>query len=299
MSEPICCTPKRLPDDQTVAASAIAISHNPLNGARLRGLVRLMPEFVPTIERIAVVTEKYWGPAGVKLTVGFMEQTAAELRDKIIAHMNAWNQYGNVTFVYSTTSPQVRISRGSGGYWSYLGTDILSIPANQQTMNLEGFTLNTPDSEYKRVVRHETGHTLGFPHEHLRADLVAAIDPQKAIAYFRQTQGWSAQEVQAQVLTPLDDRDLIETPHSDQMSIMCYQLPGSIMKSGQPIVGGSDIDPTDQGFVNQIYPKAVVPPVNPPPVNPPPVNPPSPPAGSILPSTTLAQFASWLYSHRS
>ena len=54
------------------------------------------------------------------------------------------------------------------GYWSYLGTDVLHIPVDQQTMNLQGFTERTPESEYRRVVRHETGHTMGFPHEHMR-----------------------------------------------------------------------------------------------------------------------------------
>jgi hypothetical protein len=28
-------------------------------------------------------------------------------------------------------------------------------------MNLDSFTTSTPDSEFYRVVRHETGHTLG------------------------------------------------------------------------------------------------------------------------------------------
>ena len=62
----------------------------------------------------------------------------------------------------------MRISRGGGGYWSYLGTDVLLIPKNRQTINVQGFTMNTPESEYRRVVRHETGHSLGFPHEHMR-----------------------------------------------------------------------------------------------------------------------------------
>ena len=66
---------------------------------------------------------------------------------------------------------QVRIARTrEDGYWSYLGTDILSIDASQQTMNLDSFSMNTPDSEFYRVVRHETGHTLGFPHEHTQPD---------------------------------------------------------------------------------------------------------------------------------
>lgn len=122
-------------------------------------------------------------------------------------------------------------------------------------MNLQGFTMNTPESEYKRVVRHETGHTLGCPHEHMRKALVARIDPQKAYDYFWRTQGWDKATVDAQVLTPLSESSLMATP-PDQTSIMCYQLPGSITRDGKPIIGGKDINATDYAFIGKIYPKA-------------------------------------------
>src|SRR5215204_3290701 len=129
-----------------------------------------------------------------------------------------------------------------------------STPANLQAMNLEGFTMNTPESEYKRVIAHETGHTLGFPHEHMRRALVARIDPEKAYEYFRRTQGWDRQTVDQQVLTPLDERSLMSTP-ADQTSIMCYQLPGSITRDRRPILGGMDINQTDYAFAGRVYPK--------------------------------------------
>ena len=121
-------------------------------------------------------------------------------------------------------------------------------------MNLQQFTMNTPESEYQRVVRHETGHTLGFPHEHMRKALVARIDPQKAYKWFLQTYGWDKATVDAQVLTPLSEASLMSTP-PDQTSIMCYQLPGVITKDGKPIIGGLDVNPTDYGFAGKIYPK--------------------------------------------
>jgi hypothetical protein len=172
--------------------------------------------------------------------------------------MNAWAKTANVRFVQTKAEPQVRIARGdgqTGGYWSYLGTDILNIAAGGPTMNLQAFSEQTPDSEFHRVVRHETGHTLGFPHEHMRGDLVDLIDPAKAIAYFGATQGWSADEVRQQVLTPIEDSSLWGTPHGDPDSIMCYQIPGSITKNGEPIAGGLDIDPSDYAFAAQVYPK--------------------------------------------
>jgi hypothetical protein len=172
--------------------------------------------------------------------------------------MNAWGKWANVNFVKSSTSPQVRISRTAGdGYWSYLGTDILHIAANQPTLNLDSFTMDTPDSEFYRVIRHETGHTLGFPHEHMRQEMIDRIDREKAIQYFMTSQGWIREQVIAQVLTPLDNSALIATTHADQHSIMCYWLPASIMKDNQSVEGGTDVDPQDAAFAASVYPKTL------------------------------------------
>jgi hypothetical protein len=168
--------------------------------------------------------------------------------------MNAWTKTAGISFAATNGVGDVRISRGPGGYYSYLGTDILHIPRNRQTMNLQNFTMNTPESEYKRVVRHETGHTLGFPHEHMRKALVARIDPAKAYQWFLKTYGRDKATVDAQVLTPLSEASLISTP-ADQTSIMCYQLPGLITKDGKPILGGTDVNQTDYAFAGKIYPK--------------------------------------------
>jgi hypothetical protein len=110
-------------------------------------------------------------------------------------------------------------------------------------------------SEFHRVVRHETGHTLGFPHEHMRKALVDKIDPDKAIEYFMRTQGWTEDEVRAQVLTPIEESSLMGT-RVDARSIMCYQIPGEVTKNGKPILGGLDIDKTDYRFAGDIYPKS-------------------------------------------
>jgi hypothetical protein len=204
--------------------------------------------------RIAVMVSKYWGPTPRQLTVSFMESTPADLRARLLSHMNEWAKSGCINFVETQGVGDVRISREGGGYWSYLGTDILHIPQDRQTMNLEAFTMSTPESEYKRVVRHETGHTLGFPHEHMRQELIARIDQNKAYEYFLRTQGWDHDMVDAQVLTALDQKSIMATP-PDQTSIMCYQLPGSITVDGKPIIGGIDINSTDAAFAARIYPK--------------------------------------------
>ncbi len=130
----IVCSPKRLPREKWVAAAQKAVEINPLNHAPVERLSALMPGFTPTPEHIAVVTTKYWGSGGVHLTVGFLDNPPDDLKKHILLHMNAWNKTANVSFVETATDPQIRIARAggdNGGYWSYVGTDVSSIEAEQ------------------------------------------------------------------------------------------------------------------------------------------------------------------------
>lgn len=250
------CTLKTLPTELLEESARNAVEINPVNAPVIGPVVAVGADSrISEPQRIAVLTGKYWGPQARRLSVSFMESTPSDLRARIVSHLNAWSRTAGITFAETQGVGDVRISRGGGGYWSYLGTDIRLIPTGRQTMNLQGFTMNTPDSEFVRVIRHEAGHTLGFPHEHMRRELVARLDPARTYDYFRRTQGWDRQTVDQQVLTPLDDRTIIGTP-ADQDSIMCYQLPASITRDGQPIRGGNDINQTDYDFAGRIYPRS-------------------------------------------
>jgi hypothetical protein len=254
------CRIKLPPDPLDAAANAVRV--NPNNEV-------LLPELAPAdalepIEpmSLAVLTSKYWGPRDRTLTVQFMDTQDAELRRKILAHMNAWHDGGAcVQFALTEGTGDIRVTRDHGdGYWSYLGTDTGLIPDGEATMNLAAFTLSTTDATYRRVVRHETGHTLGFPHEQLRPEVVGRIDEQLALTYFRQTQGWDDATIRRNVLTPLDPAKINATPGADLHSIMCYSLPASIMRDRVAVPGGDNISPTDQGKANELYPKATPPP---------------------------------------
>jgi hypothetical protein len=199
-------------------------------------------------------TTRYWGPRPRTLSVSFVEAAPADVRARIVGHLNAWSQWCGISFAETAGTGEVRISRAPEGSWSYLGTDIMLVPPSRQTMTLSGFTMNTSESEYRRVVRHEAGHVLGFPHEHLRAVLVKRIDPQKAYAYFWRTQGWSKETVDELVLTSSDSRSLFGT-EPDQDSVMSFHLPGAVTRDGTPIWGGADINQTDARFAGLVYPK--------------------------------------------
>jgi hypothetical protein len=254
------CRPRSLSVDQLEAARRRALEVNPANADEQREVARTPVGRRGGTTRMAVVVARKWPRTGVKLSVSFMDTRSRALRTRILAHLNAWNQSANVQFVETNGVGQVRIARlddppDMSGYWSYLGTEILEVEDDEPTMNLEAFTMRTPESEFVRVVRHEAGHTLGFDHEHMRSDIVARIDPKKAIAFYDKDQGWTKAEVEEQVLTPLSKRSIMGTAETDPLSIMCYQLPGEIMKDGKPVPGGDDINPNDFAFAAKLYPK--------------------------------------------
>jgi len=201
-------------------------------------------------QRIALLTTKQFKPSRTELTVSFTDGTTPAFRDKILLYANKW-QCG-IIFRYTNGTGNVRISMGAGGYWSYLGTDILSIPKNRPTMNLEGFTVSTPDSQWDLVVCHEFGHTLGFPHEHSREEIIDRLDSQGCYAHFRRTSGWSRRTVDQQILTVQPESGLTSTD-ADETSIMAYSFPASCTKSREPIPGGLEINDQDRAFAQEIY----------------------------------------------
>jgi hypothetical protein len=240
----------------------------------------LVPQF------IAALTTTYWGPKPRVIPVSFLDDPDVATRDLILSHMAAAVDGTSLSFAWSAADGKVRITRAGRIYASYLGTDVLMIRPGEPTMWLGGITSRTSDAECRRVIRHETLHTAGCPHEHMRRDLVARIDREKAVVYFAATQGWSRRDVEQQVLTPLDEASVMGTP-ADQTSIMCYQLPGSITIDGMPIEGGADLNDSDRAFLRSIYPKAD-------PFLPPTPPPPTPGEGEMLAELNRARAASGL-----
>ncbi|WP_430784044.1 hypothetical protein [Actinoplanes sp. G11-F43] len=264
MDRLITCTPRRLPPRLRVKAAVHAVDMYAANlpaGISIDDLTSGDRSGDDDAARLSIMVDKWWG-GSVDLTVGFLDGPSRELRDRILLHMNAWGRDAAVRFHEADTDPVVRVARltendapGFGGFWSYEGTDVSLIPGDEPTLNLEGFTMRTPESEFHRVVRHEAGHTLGFPHEHLRGALIARLDPEKVIAAYMRSQGWSEQEVVDQILTPLEESSIFGTTITDQTSIMCYQIDGDLTLDGTPILGGLDINELDHSFAAQVYPR--------------------------------------------
>lgn len=266
----IGCMVRELPLDQQLAAAHTAISINPVNRPEIGMLATAMTAMtfggVSPPDFLAVLTSKWWHSGGVNLSVQFLDNPPASVRRRILEAANLWNRTANVAFSETSGQGQIRITRTPGqGYYSFLGTDILHIPPNQPTMNLDSFSDRTSDAEVIRVVCHEFFHSAGGPHEHARREIIQRLNPAAVIAEFRRSQGWSEEMIRQQILTPLDESSYYGTEHAEETSIMTYSFPASVTIDGRPILGGSVISEQDYAFAARIYPKAVQPPPPPPP----------------------------------
>jgi len=85
---------------------------------------------------MALITGKKWKP-GRTLRVRFLEGDKA-VQQKVEHYAHQWEQYANIKFVFGNDPhAEVRIAFDpSSGSWSYIGTDILTIPAGQPTYEL-------------------------------------------------------------------------------------------------------------------------------------------------------------------
>jgi hypothetical protein len=249
---PQFCEIKSLPRDRLLEAAANAKAVFPGNAPQFAAA----PGFkFPEPMQLAAMTTKYWGPEPRTLGVTFLDGGSQALRKKILDFMNAWYRLGGGIKFAPSANGEVRITRGGSGYWSYLGVDILLVPAGQPTMSLQGFTERMSDAEYRRVVPHETGHTQGFVHEQLRSKIVARIVPSKAIPWARRTYGWPPALTTSNILTPQEERSLMGTPEVEETSVLCYWLPGEIMVDGVPVAGGTRITAMDAAFCRKLYPR--------------------------------------------
>jgi serralysin len=253
VTEPRICVPKSLPPSLVVAAALRAHVAHPDN----------VPEIHPHLlgglhpVEIASVTSKRWRPGSI-LTVGFLGGSPAT-QGRVLAHMRRWSEVCNIGFArHEPDLSQIRIAFLAGqGSWSYIGTDILSIPAPEPTMNLGWIDDDTPDEEVRRVVVHETGHTLSFEHEAQLGEALGQLvfDRDRVYAYFGGAPNfWSRDQVDSQILTPLE---LAGVEHSDfdKRSIMEYWFDPSWIVPPTLIPATTDLSPTDIARAASWYPR--------------------------------------------
>jgi hypothetical protein len=209
-------------------------------------LMQPMPRAASALESVFFV-RKLW-PNGSRLRVRFLGGSANQRR---LAMEQAawWEPHANLSFVESTDpDAEIRVAFDPGdGAWSYLGTDCLSIPRNQPTMNL-GFQDGGTSA-------HEFGHAIGQGHEHQNPEGgIEWNEPEVMRDLSGPPNFWSPDQIRHNVLQKYS-RDQIRGTVFDPRSIMLYFFPASWTMNGVGTEANEVLSDTDKAFAALMYPK--------------------------------------------
>lgn len=242
---------------RTIIASIIFLLSSLSQAAEIRSCVAIKatePRLPEGIQRAWGQTTKFW-PQKSTLRIRFLAGTASQKAE-------AWKRFQqvdalvNLKFAQVTTgTSEIRVRFDVGkGHWSYLGTDCRLLQQSSQTMNLDlkaGFFGDRSD-EWDRVAIHEMCHALALEHEHQSPRATGLVWNKSAVyAYYGQTQGWSREQIDFQVLNRYTGGNFRGTSW-DKASIMQYPVPQGL--ANITVGWNAKLSVADIGFLKQVYP---------------------------------------------
>lgn len=207
-------------------------------------------------ESAVMLTGKKWATGRV-LRCSFDWTNDTRVQDRVKRVANMWMEFANVDFEWVGGGGDVRIAFVEGdGSWSYIGTDALTIPRNQPTMNFGWLTPETDETEYHRVVLHEFGHALGMPHEHQNP---AGGIPWDVDAVYRYYGGppnyWDKPTIDANIFAQYSETQTVHT-ELDRESIMLYAIPNELTLGDYWVGWNTELSQKDKDFIKWQYPGA-------------------------------------------
>lgn len=239
------CVDRFVPPELEAEAQRRALKENPAN---------VPPPGGGGLE-IAVIPKKLWKPGRV-LRVRFLGGNP-ELQKKVADVAQQWTQFANIHFEFGDDpEAEIRVAFLQGkGSWSYMGTDALSIPATEPTMNFGWLTISSSDDEISRVVLHEFGHALGAIHEHQHPEAGFEWNRQAVLDYYMgPPNNWPQAEVQFNVLDRYST-DVTQFSTFDTKSIMLYPVPKRFTLGGFEVPWSNTVlSDTDKEFITTVYP---------------------------------------------
>jgi len=247
------CTDRSLPTTQLFAASRAAIAENPNNAPAMPRGRSLPGAFVDSPVALAALTGKLWQP-GRTLRVRFLDGVP-EVQERVERFAHEWRAHANLTFLFGTDpDAEIRISFAQSGSWSYIGTDALSIPADQPTMNFGWLTQSTPNDEYSRVVIHEFGHAIGCIHEHQNPATDVPWNKEAVYDYYAgPPNNWSRSQTDINLFTRYS-ATITQFSSFDRDSIMLYPIPNEFTIGDFEVGWNRQLSPMDKQFVATLYP---------------------------------------------
>ncbi|GAA1165249.1 hypothetical protein F4556_006839 [Kitasatospora gansuensis] len=207
---------------------------------------------------------------GTVLHYHFLNRTGGgqgpEQLDEVRAAFHDWKGLGiglDFKEVDDASEAEVRIAFADDGSWSYVGRDVLTIGVHEPTMNF-GWDLTTPWG--RATARHETGHTLGLPHEHQNPYAGIVWDEEAVYTSLgKPPNSWTREETFNNILRKLSKQEVTGSTW-DPESIMEYPFEPGLIKEPEKyaregIEGPLSLSAIDKDQVLHWYPPVSVGPV--------------------------------------
>jgi hypothetical protein len=193
---------------------------------------------------------KYW-TNGATLRILFLDGDDRS-RQAVKDAFAEWGKYANLHFEFiGSGRSDIRVSFKDEGYYSFLGTDALAVPATQATLNLGPPSISVP----RYALLRETGHALGLINELQNPQARIPWDKTRTYQYFATTQGWSKAIVDANLFAQVSQDALGPHRPFDPDSVMTTHVPGDLA-GGVHLGGGDELSASDKALIARIYPKS-------------------------------------------
>lgn len=203
-----------------------------------------------------LLTGKKWATGRV-LRVAFVGGDSSVV-SRVKPYFLAWTQYANIgfEFVSDPALAEIRVAFVAGdGSWSYLGTDALTIPRRDPTMNFGWLTPEESETEYSRVVLHEVGHALGMPHEHQHPQGGIPWDKDAVYRYYSgRPNYWDKATIDANIFARYSESQTVFSEF-DRKSIMLYAVPNELTVGDWSVGWNTQLSEQDKSFIEWQYPK--------------------------------------------
>jgi Astacin (Peptidase family M12A)/Bacterial pre-peptidase C-terminal domain len=196
--------------------------------------------------RAAFQIAKLW-PNGSNIRIRFIGGTSQQ-QNLVRQHSVEWTEYANLKFEFiSGSNAQIRIAFNDDGAWSYIGTDNLSIPSNQPTMNFGWLD--------QGVILHEFGHMLGMIHEHQTpfGNPIQWNKPVVNAALGGPPNNWDQPTIDHNMYAKYDVNQ-INGSDLDPKSVMLYSFPASWTLNGFHTEPNDALSAVDKEFARKVYP---------------------------------------------
>lgn len=219
--------------------------------AGILGMLKKVTEWMQARPQIVVWESATWKLP--TLRVAFLDGDTAT-RSFVMGVAKEWEQGLKLTFSESTDPhAELRVTFNGKGVWSKVGLRARSVANGQPTMGLNGLTQTTDAHLRRAYVLHEFGHALGGMHEHQRPDAPLTWNHPIVYKHYLETYGWPREQVDKEVIQPLQYQKLVMSPEFDRLSVMMYPVLKEFTKEGFVQPWNSQISTTDRSVMAGIY----------------------------------------------